>query len=180
MQVSSIVVCKPNTHPSEVPFMDAVAADDSITITTIAHRDDFLKQQSQWIKVISNNEDALEAEVLVTTMKKLCTKLTVKSSNGKATPVLKKTVISGFKKIGIFFADDYFTTGKKEGQLDLLPLPYKYDTKFAGADFRFSECFVIWRAYIAGSEERVEEEQKSVTGNDAMDRLTALMQGTKI
>jgi hypothetical protein len=38
----------------------------------------------------------------------------------------------------------------------------------------------VWRAYIKNSEMEVKSGKKSKTGNANMDKLTALMKGTKI
>ena len=183
MQVSSIVICKPNTHPSEIPYLKAVAESDKLVITSLAHKDEWLQEKNQWIDVLKKNSDALECKVLVTTLTSLCTKLSKKDAHGKPQrPLLKTTTITGFDKAGMSLADDYFAVENGDvGELELLPIPYNYDKTVADADFKYAECMVIWRAYIAGTEDEVEEEKaKEASGNAAMDRLTALMKGTKI
>ena len=75
--------------------MKAVVSDDSITITSLAHREQFVKEQATWVQVLEVNQDALEANELVTTMKKLCTKVGKKKSDDDEL-VMKTTTISGF------------------------------------------------------------------------------------
>ena len=157
--------------------MKAVVSDDSITITSLAHREQFVKEQATWVQVLEVNQDALEETKLVTTMKKLCTKVGKKKSDDDEL-VMKTTTISGFNKIGISFADDYFTVGN--GVLDLIPVPYSYAAKYADQDYLFTKCMCLWRAYITGSEDEVEMEAAQGGSNAAMDRLTALMKGTRI
>ena len=182
-QVSSIIIAKPNTHPAEVPFLKAVSIDDSIILTSLAHKYDFIRKKKQWLDILKDNSDALNSEVLlVTTMTSLCTKLVDNGDDDdkKKAPTLKTTTITGFNKAGFSLAHDYFTVGN-DGELDLLPLPYHYSLDGAEKKFTYSECMVIWRAYIDGTKIKVKaEKKKNASGNAAMDRLTALMKGTKI
>ena len=164
-------------HPSEIPFSKAVVSDDSITITSLAHREQFVKEQATWVQVLEVNQDALEATKLVTTMKKLCTKVGKKKSDDDEL-VMKTTTISGFNKIGISFADDYFTVSN--GVLDLIPVPYSYAAKYADQDYLFTKCMCLWQAYITGYEDEVDMEAAQGGSNAAMGRLTALMKGTRI
>ncbi len=145
-QVTSVVVCKPNTHPLEVPYLKAISLDNSIQITSVAHPRQFVKEQKQWIKVLDDNKKFLQSDVLCTTLNSLCTKLTPKDNDGNPLPpTLKTTTITGFDKLGISFADDYFTTkmdpDDDDGELflDPLPLPYKYTEKVADETFTYSE-----------------------------------------
>ena len=180
-QVSSVVVAKPNTHPLEVPFLKAVITPDMITITSLAHRDDYLQNQKQWLDILRDNQGALDAEVLVTTLESMCTKLQPKDDDDRPLPpLLKTTNIIGFQAAGFTLADDYFMAADHSDVLDLLPLPYNYDKTVADENYKYSECMVVWRAFIDGSEDEVREQKKTKSGSTAMDRLTVLMKGTKI
>ena len=61
----------------------------------------------------------------------------------------------------------------------MLPLPYKHKVNCAGEEFSYSETFVIWRAFVVGSEEVITDPAVAA-GNTDMDILEKLMKGNKI
>lgn len=180
-QISSIVILKPNTHPSEIPHLKAVVNGDSVAITSLAHVDSFLQHKDQWMKQVEVNQDFLEAKTLLTTLETLCTELEPDPDDDNPEPVLKTTRITGFSSLGITLSPEYFAK-EITGELDLLPLPYRYQNEFAGTKYNYAECVVVWRAYIKDSAVPVKKEKKKKTtsGSAAMDLLTTMMQGTKI
>jgi hypothetical protein len=177
-QVSSIVIVKPNTHPNEIPHLKAVSTGNSIIITSLANRDEFINNREKWIKMISDNKEEFEASQLVTTLESLCTSL--EKTDKKPDPILKTTTISGIDKVlGITLAHDYFAD-ISTGELDLIPAPFTYKGTLAGTEYLYCESVVVWRAYIDNSETAVKNEKKKKGANANMERLTKMLQGTKI
>lgn len=182
-QASAVVVTKPNTHPSELPFLKAVSTGNTLEITSLAHKGEFLAQKVKWMKLLEDNKDFLEADTLLASLNTMCTRIKKgRDPNRKRDdttplrPVLKKTIIK-VEKAGVTFSHDYFAL--KDGSLDLLPLPYSYDVKIADETFSYSESMVVWRAYIEDSAEPVDDED-GASQNPTMDRLALLMKGTKL
>ena len=62
----------------------------------------------------------------------------------------------------------------------MLPLPYSYNIVFGSELYQFMETMCVWRAYIQGTEEGVQEESQAAGGDDNMPTLEKLMKGTKI
>ena len=180
MLVSSIVVIRPNTHPGEVPHLKAVASAGEIKIESLAHKAGYLKNSSDWLKKLHDNKDALEAEGLHTTLTTMVTSLT--KANAKAEQI-KTTTLKLSKSSGFELAPDYFSlSGGQDATtwpLRKLPLPYEYKIKIANKEGVFLESCVVWRAFIKGTAQEIEEEKKTIS-DDGMDLLEMMMQGTKI
>ena len=63
----------------------------------------------------------------------------------------------------------------------MLPLPYHYESDFAGTKFKYSESVCVWRAYIKRTETEVWEETKTAaTADSNMSTLEKLMKGIQI
>ena len=184
---SSVVIARPNTHPHTVPHLKAVATEEQITITSLAHAPSFLEHSSEWIDVLKKNQKKFQATTLVTTMRTMVTHLKKakkkKLPNGTEmnTPDLKKTIIS-VSEAGLVLSNEHFPDKTEdEWVLDMMPLPYNYKVKMAGKDFTFTESVVVWRGYIANTSVDVDEGNTPATsGNDGMSTLEKLMQGTTI
>ncbi len=169
---SCVVVARPNTHPSEVPYLSATVTSDSITLKS---RTSFLDESAQWLDVLKENQDYFKATKLVTTMTAMCTKL---RGENKKPPKMKQTTIS-FKDAGFELSNEHFNDGCIEGALRMVPLPYKHKASFAGEEFYYSETMVMWRAFVVGSEEVITDPTVAA-GNSDMDILEKLMKGSKI
>jgi len=172
---SCVVIARPNTHPSEIPYLSATVTEGSITLTSRSHSTTFLEQSSQWLDVLKDNKDYFKATKLITTVTAMCTKI---RGENKKPPKMKKTTIS-FKDTGFELSNEHFNDGCIEGALRMLPLPYKYKVNYAGEEFSYSETFVIWRAFVVGSEEVITDPAVAA-GNTDMDILEKLMKGNKI
>lgn len=175
-QVSSIVIAKPNTHPSEIPCLKTVSEGGKIIITSLAHQNDFITNQKDWLGLLEANKAAFEAEILVTVLMLMCTKM---ATGNKEEPVLKTTTVNALDKAGVALSHDYFAN-KETGELDLLPLPHKCNKIVSDVVFKHSESTVVWRAHIDKSEDVVKETEKKTSGGAAMDRMALLMKGAKI
>lgn len=185
MQCSCVAIVKPNTHPSELQYLKAEASGSTITITSLAHKKSYLTEKKQWMKALTDNKEFLQAGALVTAMTSLCTRLAKGREPKRAAddqnpvrPVLKKTIID-FAAAGIAFDKEYFAAS--DGTLELLPLPCEHKSTLHGKSYIYSECTVIWRAYIKYSASSVLEEKAQADGNShAMELLGKLMSGSKI
>ena len=171
---SAIVIARPNTHPGEIPYLKAVAESGAIKIQSLAHPESYLKNKDKWMKCLEDNADAFEATTLVTTLN---TMMTRQAKANKVKPELKTTTIS-LKECKLVLANDHFAN--EEWELNMLPLPYSYEITFGGEMYRFMETMCVWRAYIQGTEEEVQEESQAAGGDDNMSTLEKLMKGTKI
>jgi hypothetical protein len=178
MLVSSIVIVRPNTHPGEVPYLKATTSAGEVKIESLAHKPSYLKNSTFWLKKLDDNQDSLEAGELVTT---LTTMVTSQSKANAKTPQLKTTTLKLGKSSGIEFAPDHFSVDAGQDatswQLRKIPLPYEYQV--ANKDFVYLESCVVWRVFIKGTAQEIEE-QKKAADDDGMDLLEKMMQGTTI
>jgi hypothetical protein len=181
---SSVVICRPNTHPSMVPYMKAVSSPDKITLTTVAHAEAFLDESKVWLGVLETHSKNLKAKALAKTLRTMVAYLRKKSKkkleNGtkQQTPELVTTEIS-VKEAGLVLSNEYFVD--EDWVLEMLPLPYEYKHSVAGKDFVYAESMVIWIACVDKTEIEVDEaDDVNKDESCGMGLLEKLMKGTSI
>lgn len=158
---SCILIARPGTKPEDVKHLKAKISGttNAITITGPAKSSGFVEHQEKWLAVIASIEKKMHATKLKKRLMAICTKLKKKGKPGSKGKI--KTTNISFSSSGISLSNKYFNPGAGEGEdLNLLPIPYTYETDVAGEDNRITEVLCVWRAYIEGSEESVEDEDE--------------------
>ena len=163
---SCIVVCRPNTHPDDVPLLKATFTADNIIITGPAKSKSYVVASTKsdgWLATLDANKNYFQADKLVTTLTSMMTKFKKKER-------LKATHLS-VAKLGIELSSDHFNAGVIEGELKMIPLPYTYTAKVGNKNNVVTEVMCIWRAYIEDSEQEIEEDVVSTSEYDFMVKM---------
>jgi hypothetical protein len=168
---SCLVICRPNTHPEDVKLLKATVKADGVEIVGPAKSKSYLTNADGWMKILKEKRGDFNATKLVTTLTSIVTKL-------KRATKTKTTCIS-VKELDLSLSNEYFSPGAAEGMLQMLPIPYNCERIIGSSkDVKVTEVMCIWRAYIVGSEQDVEED-----GGDAAseyDMLLELMAKSKV
>jgi hypothetical protein len=174
---SCLVIARPNTHPDDVNYLKAKVLEDGsgVEIVGPSKSKPYLTHSDQWMGLLKakNFKEKYKTEKLVTTLSTTVTKL--KKIKGTKTTTIFAKGFSGDAKL----SNEYFSPNASEGELKMLPIPYKYKLKLgSGPEVVRSEVMCIWRAFIVGSEQDVQEEATETADSD-MDMLLELMKNCK-
>ena len=167
---SCFVIARPNTHPADIPHLKAKITPDGVQIVSPVHTKTYLTHSSAWLKVIQEHQKDFQAEKLVTTLTGMVTRL---KKNNRT-----KTTFISVKDIGFELSNEHFSVGVAEGELQMLPIPYTYELKIGDDTKKVTEVICIWRAFIVGTEQDIEEESSNNKSDYEM--LLGLMKKSKI
>ena len=172
-QASCLVIARPNTKPEELDHLEATFTDDAVKIIGPARGNAFLEQSQKWMGALEANKDLFEAEKLCQTLKTMVTKM-------KKQQQLKTTVLS-VKKLGWEILNEHFNKGACGESLNMIPIPYDYSKRVGSKNNHITEVICIWRAYIVGTEDEIEEEShQSSTNKSNFDMMLSMMAGCKM
>ena len=169
---SCVVVARPNTRTTDLPLLKATVSDQAIHIEGPATSKPYLEHADKWLGVLENNQQGFHASKLLSVMKALVTK----QKRGKR---IKTTTIN-FNSHNMILSNEHFNRGIiGEKELKMIPLPFTYDMTIGNERRKVTELVCVWRAYIEGSLQEVEEENNTTTDSD-YELMLKMMNGATI
>ena len=177
---SYVVIARPNTKPEDVKLLKGkLLGDSTVQLVGPAKSSSFVEHSDKWLATLGQNEVKLHAAKLKSRLKAICTKIKKKGKAGSAAK-LKTTTIS-FAKSGITLSNEFFSPGAAEYELNMLPIPYTYETKVGDiTENKTTEVMCVWRAYIVDSVEDVEEDDTAPVADDDYDLMVQMLNGNTI
>lgn len=177
---SCILIARPGTKPEEVKYLKAkLDGKNKISITGPSKGGAWVKHSDKWLAVMSSIEGKMQAKKLKSRLNAIVTKFKKKGKAGSASK--QKTTQISFTSCGVSLSTEHFNSGMGDGELKLLPIPYTYEEEVGDSKNKVTEVLVVWRAFIEGSFEEVEEEAATEQEPDSdYDLMVELMKGNTI
>lgn len=176
---SCILIARPGTKPEEVKHLKAKFDGSTVSITGPAKSGSFVQHSDKWLGVLTTIEKKMQATKLKSRLHAIVTKFKKKGKAGSASK--QKTTELSFASCGFSLSTKYFNAGMGDGELKLLPIPYTYEEEVGDSSNKVTEVMVVWRAFIEGSFEEVEEEEATEPEPDSdYDLMVELMKGNGI
>lgn len=170
--VSCVVIARPNTHPDDIALLKAKVVDGRyIQIEGPAKSKSHLEHSAKWLGVLETNKECFQATKLITALKSMVTKF-------KRTQ-RSKTTKNDFAKTGFDIGNEHFAGSDGEEALAAMPIPHTHDKTINKEKRTVTEVMVVWRAFIVGSLQDIEEDAPSSSTSD-FDMMVQLMNGAKI